>query len=143
MISFICGSHTFVPFMTYNRILPRVTRRVPLEVHEPLSLPEHLSSFTVLLWDSYSPILRFSVFCRSSFVLFPFGHCIVCPLIFGFLLPLWYLQTFLSSVCRSQNSALIFSFMTYHRNIYKNNTEHMSSLLVLSKNCVAQSDVSV
>ena len=35
------------------------------------------------------------VFCRSLFVLCPFsfGHCIVCPSIYWFWLPLWYLQT--------------------------------------------------
>ena len=32
-----------------------------------------------------------------SFCLFSFGHCIVCPsTIYGFWLPLWYLQTFLT-----------------------------------------------
>ena len=38
------------------------------------------------------------VFCRSLFVvlsLFSFGHCVVCPSIYSFWLPLWYLQTFL------------------------------------------------
>jgi hypothetical protein len=33
-------------------------------------------------------------FCMSFFVLFRFGHCVVCPSIGGFWLPLWYLQTF-------------------------------------------------
>ena len=34
------------------------------------------------------------VFCSSLFVLcpFPLGHCIVCPSIYGFWLPLWYIQ---------------------------------------------------
>jgi len=31
-----------------------------------------------------------------SFYHFSFGHCVVCPLIYRFWLPLWYLQTFLS-----------------------------------------------
>ena len=40
--------------------------------------------------------LIFCVFlCRSIFVIFSFGHCIVCPSIYGFRLLLWYLQTFL------------------------------------------------
>ena len=33
---------------------------------------------------------------------FSFGQCIVCPLIYGFWLPLWYLQTFFS-VCQLIN----------------------------------------
>jgi hypothetical protein len=33
------------------------------------------------------------VFCRSLFVLLSFGNCSVCPNIYIFSLPLWYLQT--------------------------------------------------
>jgi len=32
-----------------------------------------------------------------SFCTFSFGHCVVCSSIYGFWLPLWYLQTLLSS----------------------------------------------
>ena len=40
--------------------------------------------------------LVFCVFlCRLIFVIFSFGHCIVCPSIYDFRLLLWYLQTFL------------------------------------------------
>jgi hypothetical protein len=41
---------------------------------------------------------RISMFCRSLFVLCPFsfGHCVVCSSIYGFWLPLWYLQTLLT-----------------------------------------------
>ena len=40
--------------------------------------------------------LAFSVvFCRFLFIFSPFGHYIVSPSIYGFYLPLWYLQTFL------------------------------------------------
>jgi len=35
-----------------------------------------------------------AVFCRLSFVLLSYGHCIVCPLNYGFWLPDWYIQTF-------------------------------------------------
>ena len=36
-----------------------------------------------------------AMFCRSLFVFFSFGYCMVClSLIYGFWLPLWYLQTF-------------------------------------------------
>ena len=37
------------------------------------------------------------MFCRSLFVLFSFGHCVVYPSsTYGFRLPLWYLQTLLN-----------------------------------------------
>ena len=55
---------------------------------ELLTLPEHLSS----------PLVFSGVRVTRSFVLllFFFGHCIVCSsLIYGFRLPLWYLQTLL------------------------------------------------
>ena len=32
--------------------------------------------------------------CCGRIMLYSFGHCIVCPLIYGFRLPLLYLQTF-------------------------------------------------
>ena len=46
------------------------------------------------------------VFCRPLFVYFClFGRCNVCPLsIYGFFLPLWYLQTFLINNIRNQRS---------------------------------------
>jgi hypothetical protein len=36
-------------------------------------------------------------FCRSLFIFlffFPFHHCVGCPSIYHFFIPLWYLQTF-------------------------------------------------
>ena len=57
-------------------------------------LPEHLSSPPVL-----SGVTRSSVLCVCfvyrclSFCPFSFGHCVVCPSIYGFWLPPWYLQT--------------------------------------------------
>ena len=32
------------------------------------------------------------MFCRSLFCSFSLGHCVVCPSIYGFWLPLWYLR---------------------------------------------------
>ena len=68
----------------YLSMTSLITRWVPLVEQELPTLTEHLSYF-------------FLLFCRSLFVLctFSFGHCVVCPLIYGFWLPLWYLQTFL------------------------------------------------
>ena len=39
--------------------------------------------------------------CRSLCVLFSFAHCVVCPSIYGFWLPLWYLQTILTYIFMS------------------------------------------
>ena len=48
------------------------------------------------LWGACSPMFSFIDHCLS-FCLFPFIHCIVCPSIYGFWLPLWYIQGFLFS----------------------------------------------
>jgi len=60
------------------------------------TLPEHPSSSPLF---SGIRVARSLVFCvllnRSLFVLFLFGHYIVCSSIYGFWLPLWYLQTLL------------------------------------------------
>lgn len=53
----------------------------------------------VFQWDSFFLIINFNVvFCKSLFVFsfpFSFGHCIVCPSMYGFGPPLWYIQTFI------------------------------------------------
>ena len=41
----------------------------------------------------FTPLAFYVMFCIS---LLSFGHCIVCPSIYGFWLPLWYLQTCLA-----------------------------------------------
>jgi hypothetical protein len=41
------------------------------------------------------PINVFIIICPC---LFSIDHCIVCPLIYGFWLPLWHFQTFLNSI---------------------------------------------
>jgi hypothetical protein len=38
-----------------------------------------------------------------SFCIFSFGHCVVCSSIYGFWLPLWYLQTLLESYLIKNN----------------------------------------
>ena len=48
-----------------------------------------------------------------SFCLFSFGHCVVCSSIYGFWLPLWYLQTLLHIYKWTKYSDIIFkSFAT-------------------------------
>jgi hypothetical protein len=51
---------------------------------------------SVLLWFTASdyPFGIFKLFYQCG--MFYFGHCIVCPLIYSFRLPIWYLQTLLS-----------------------------------------------
>ena len=53
------------------------------------------------------------MFCRSlhvSFCTFSFGHCVVCSSIYGFWLPLWYLQTLLVKV--------IFGYLLWHYRLF-------------------------
>jgi len=49
------------------------------------TIPEHLSLFVYCFVDRC-----------LSFCSFYCGHCVFCPSIYGFWLPLWYFQTFLS-----------------------------------------------
>jgi hypothetical protein len=77
----------------------RLTRRVPLVEQELLTLPEHQSSPAVF---SGVRVTRYLVLCVCfvdrclSFCTFSFGHCVVCSSsMYGFWLPLWYLQALL------------------------------------------------
>jgi hypothetical protein len=68
-----------------------VTRWVTLVEQELPTLPKHQSSPPDVYWGYCCSI--FSVL--DLFVLFTFGHCIVCPSsIYSFWLPLSYLQAF-------------------------------------------------
>jgi hypothetical protein len=80
-------------------LVTRLTWQVPLVEHELPTLPEHLSSPPVF---SGVCVTRSLVLCVGfvdhclSFCTFSFGHCVVCSSsIYGFWLPLWYLQTLL------------------------------------------------
>jgi hypothetical protein len=80
-----------------------LTRRVPLVKQELCTLPEHLSSPLVF---SGVLVTRFLVLCAFfldrclSFCPFSFDHCVVCTSsIYGFWLPLWYLQTLFCYFC--------------------------------------------
>jgi hypothetical protein len=88
----------------------RLTRRVPLMEQELLTLPEHRSSPPVF---SGVLVTRSLVLCVCfvdrclSFCTFSFGHCVVCSSsIYGFWLPLWYLQTLLFKT--------IFGYLFWH-----------------------------
>jgi hypothetical protein len=73
---------------------------VPLVEQELLTLPEHLSSPPVFsgVHVTWSLVLYVCFIDRClSFCPFSFGHCVVCPAIYEFWLPLWYLQTLLEA----------------------------------------------
>jgi hypothetical protein len=48
----------------------------------PSGAPWFLVEFVLLIFSFMC------MFCRSLFVLLSFGHCVVCPSIYGFSLPL-------------------------------------------------------
>ena len=77
----------------------RVTRRVLQLEQELLTLPEHISSPPVFrgVRVTRSLVVYVCVVDRClSFSTCSFGHCVVCSSsIYGFWLPLWYLQTLL------------------------------------------------
>ena len=77
----------------------RLTRRMPLVKQELLTLSEHLSSPPVFsgVRVTRSLVLRvYFIYRCLSFCPFSFGLCVVCSSsIYGFWLPLWYLQTLL------------------------------------------------
>jgi hypothetical protein len=82
--------------MTYHGYVTRLIRRVSLVEQELLILPEHLSSPSVFsgVRVTRSLVLYVCFVDRClSFSTFSFGHCVVCSSIYGFWLPLWYLQT--------------------------------------------------
>ena len=84
-------------------LVTRLTRRVPLVEQELLTILEHLSSPPVFsgVRLTRSSVLYVCFVDRClSFCTFSFGHCVVCSSsIYGFWLPLWYLQTLLTRFC--------------------------------------------
>jgi hypothetical protein len=85
-------------FTTYYRVT-RLTRRVPLVAQELLISPKHMSSPPVYSGVRVTRSLIIYVYFVDhclSFCACSFGHCVVCSSsIYGFWLPLWYLQTLL------------------------------------------------
>ena len=113
-LSNICvtNEHGYVPlvvntsqFFPHSRLITgfvtRLTRRVPLVEQDLLTLPEHMSSPPVFsgvrVTRSLVLYVCFVDRCLSCCT-FSFGHCVVCSSsIYRFWLPLWYLQTLLTS----------------------------------------------
>ena len=90
-------SRSFPHSWLITEFVPRLTRWLPLVEQELLTLPEHLSSLPVFsgVRVTRSLVLYVCFVDRClSFCTFSFGHCVVCSSsIYGFRLPLWYLQT--------------------------------------------------
>jgi hypothetical protein len=65
-------------------------------------------------------VTRSLVFCVCfvdrclSFCAFSFGHCVVCSSMYGFWLPLWYLQTLLAIASASCQLCLHSSYLQLH-----------------------------
>ena len=101
----VTNDHGYVPLVVntsrsfpHSRLITgfvtRLTRRVPLVEQELLTLPEHLSSPPVF---SGVRVTRCFVDRCLSFCTCSFDHCVVCfSSIYGFWLPLWYLQALLT-----------------------------------------------
>jgi hypothetical protein len=118
----VTNDHGYVPLVVNtSRSFPRswlitgfvtkLTRRVSL-VEQELTLPEHLSSPSVLSGVRVTRSLVLYVCfvdCCLFFCTFSFGHYDVCSSsIYGFWLPLWYLQTLLkTSIYRSKTQRSI------------------------------------
>jgi hypothetical protein len=106
----VTNDHGYVPLVVntslsfpHSRLITgfvtRLTRRVPLVEQGLPTLPGHLSSPLVFsgVRVTRSLVLYVCFVDRClSFWTFSFGHCVVCSSsIYGFWLPLWYLQTLL------------------------------------------------
>jgi hypothetical protein len=93
VIVWLMDLHTLI-----TEFVIKLIRRVPLVGHELPTLPEHLSSPPVFSWIRVTRSLVLCVcfvdrclsFC--TFFLWP-----LCCLLYGFLVPLWYLQTLLTT----------------------------------------------
>jgi len=72
--------------------ITRLTRRLPLVEQELLTLPEHLCSPPV-----FSGV-------RVCVCFVDRVNCVVCPSMYGFWLPLWYLQTLLGQAVSEEKN---------------------------------------
>ena len=104
--TFLSTSRSFPHSWLITGFVTRLTRRVPLVEQGLLTLPEQLRSPQVF---SQVRVTRSLALCVCfvdhcvSFCHLSFGHCVVCPSIYGFWLPLWYLQTLLTMCFKSWN----------------------------------------
>ena len=102
----MCVEHNF--HMAWYSCHLTLTRRVSLVEQEVSTLPQHMCSPAVFVWVRVAWSLFFCacfVYRCLSFCIFSFDHCTVCSSsVYGFFLPLWYLQTFLKFIVLILNS---------------------------------------
>ena len=110
-----------LPSPTTGRVHNNYTRRASLVEKELFALPEHLSSPQVFsgVRVTRSLVLYVCFVDRClSFCTFSFDQCVVCSSsIYGFWLPLWYLQTLLMTGIIFRSVAK--RFVYYIKNRYK------------------------
>ena len=97
---FVLVSNTSSIYVRWCSCRLKVTRRMWLVYRELLILPEFISVLVRFMscYSTLSSVLCFVDHCS-------FAHCIVCPLINVFWLPLWHLQTFLIFKSKSSLNA--------------------------------------
>jgi hypothetical protein len=89
-VPLVVSTHGFFPnSWLIIGFVTRLTRRVPLVEQGLLTLQEHLSTPPVFIVVRGTRSLALCVYS------FCFGHCVVCPSLCGFWLPLWHLQALL------------------------------------------------
>jgi len=110
----LCIIAQFIHSCLITGFVTRLTRWLPLVEQELLTLPEHLSSPPIFSGVRVTRSLVLCVYFVDrclSFCPFSFGHCVVCSSsIYGFWLPLWYLQTLLigsNTVSQCQSSPFL------------------------------------
>jgi hypothetical protein len=91
---------------------------MPLVVQELPTLPEHMSSSPVLSGVRVTRSLILCVYFVDrclSFCTLSFGHCVDCSSsIYGFWLPLWYLQTLFPIIYLCLGRLVFFIFIAHH-----------------------------
>ena len=140
VLIYICSDQGMsLLILKWKWVVTRLTRRVPLVEQVQFTLPEHQSSppsFSgVRVTQSLVWCVCFVDRCLS-FCPFSFGHCVVCPSIYGFCLLLWYLQTLKPIVMKYNNAApgflWVFVKICFSMNYYFNFT-HVSTMW---RNCL-------
>jgi hypothetical protein len=95
--SVVITIRSFPHYLLITGFVKGVTGRMLHMEQELPNLPEHLRSPRMLVGFALLD-LQFSIYCFVDRCLslcpFSFDHCFVYPSIYGFWLPLWYLQTF-------------------------------------------------
>ena len=141
----VSTSRSFPYSWLITGFVTRLTRRVSPVEQELHILPKHLSSspIFILVGSCYSIYSFMCMSCRSvffiyfflSFCPFSFCHCVVCPLIYGFWLPLWFLQTLLiiGNYVVAKHTSFTRALMSHRPIGYQIHTIHFISKLNLQK----------